>query len=197
MTVDMTNAPGSVDVPGTIGTGAGPEGISVTTVSIDPGSTATFTLFLENESTLSSDTYDIDASTDQTFATVSLPAGWSVVFRDATNAVISSLSVPASTTTTITAEVSVPANALPVPAPGTSIYFRADSSTSGALDIKHDAVIVNTIHDVAIASDSTGQVFPGGTIEYPFTLTNNGNVSETTASLSAVKCATDLPRQEW
>jgi hypothetical protein len=29
-------------------------------------------------------------------------------------------------------------------------------------------------------------VFPGGTIEYPFTLTNNGNVSETTASLSAV-----------
>jgi len=186
MSVDMTNALADVDSPPNIGAGAGPEVTPITTVSVDPGSIGTFTLLIENEGTLSSDTYDLDASTDPTFATVSLPAGWSVVFRDGTNAVITSLTVPASTTTTITAEISVPANAPPVPAPGTSIYFRADSSTSGASDIKHDAVIVNTIRDLAVASDSTGQVFPGGVIEYPFSLTNNGNLAETVAPLSAV-----------
>ena len=186
MSVDMTNALADVDSPPNVGAGPGPEVTPITTVSVDPGSTATFTLLIENEGTLSSDTYDLDASTDSTFATVSLPAGWSVVFRDAGNAVITSLTVPASTTTTITAEVSVPANAPPAAAPGTSIYFRADSSTSGASDIKHDAVIVNTIRDLAVASDSTGQVFPGGSVEYPFTLTNNGNVAESAAPLSAV-----------
>ena len=75
---------------------------------------------------------------------------------------------------------------MPASSPGTSIYFRAASSTSGAVDIKHDAIIVNAIHDVAIASGNTGQVFPGGIVEYPFTLTNDGNVAETAATLSAI-----------
>ena len=180
MSVDLRNNPSDVD-PGLL-----PEVNPVTTESVDPGSTATFTLLIENEGTLSSDTYDLDASTDSTFTTVSLPAGWSVVFRDDVNAVITSLTVPKNTITTITAEISVPANASPAPTPGTSIYFRVDSSTSGASDVKHDAVIVNTIRDLAVASDSTGQVFPGGSIEYPFTLTNNGNLAESAAPLSAV-----------
>ncbi|MGB5439325.1 MAG: hypothetical protein WBN90_06705 [Gammaproteobacteria bacterium] len=182
MIMDMTNDPASVDVPGTIGTGAGPEGTAVTTVSVDPGSSAIFTLDLKNESLLSGDTYDLDASTDPAFAAVSLPPGWSVVFRDAGNAVINSLTVPANTTSSITAEITVPANASP--SAGTGIFFRAGSSTSGAGDILHDAVVVNTVHDLSIASDSNGQVSPGGSVEYPFTLTNDGNVAETTASLS-------------
>ncbi len=107
-----------------------------------------------------------------------------MIFRDAGNNVINSLTVPANTISTITAEISVPANA--APSTGTGIYFRAASSTSGASDVLHDAVTVNTIHDLAIASSSTGQVFPGGSVEYPFTMTNNGNVVETAASLSAV-----------
>ena len=183
MSVDLTNDTAGATAPGD---GAGPEVSAVTTEAVDPGAAALFTLVIENESALSSDSYDLDASTDGTFATVSLPAGWAVVFRDSGGNVINDLAVAAGSTATITAEVRVPAASAPVASPGQSIYFRVTSSTSGASDIKHDAVIVTAVHDLVIAAGSTGQVFPGGIIEYPVTLSNAGNVAETAAALSAV-----------
>lgn len=183
ISVDLTNDTAGVGAPGD---GAGPEASAVTTEAVDPGATAVFTLVIENESVLSSDSYDLDASTDGSFATVSLPAGWAVVFRDGGGNAINDVTVAAASTATVTAEVTVPADAAPVASPGQGIYFRVASSTSGASDIKHDAVIVNAVHDLAVAAGSTGQVFPGGTIEYPVTLTNDGNVAETAAALSAV-----------
>jgi uncharacterized repeat protein (TIGR01451 family) len=183
ISVDLTNDTAGAGAPGD---GTGPETSVVITEAVDPGTTAVFTLVIENESALSSDTYDLDASTDGTFTTVGLLAGWAVVFRDSGGNVINDLTVAAGSTATITAEVTVPADAAPVAGPGQSIYFRVASSTSGASDVIHDAVIVNAVHDLAIAAGSTGQVFPGGIIEYPVTLTNDGNVAETAAALSAV-----------
>jgi uncharacterized repeat protein (TIGR01451 family) len=187
LSVDLTNNTAGAGAPGD---GVGPEDLAVTTNSVDPGATTVFTLLIENESTLSGDTYNLDASTDGSFTTVSLPAGWSVVFRNAGGSAITSIAVAAASTETVTAEVTVPANSAPVVTPGQSVYFRVASSTSGAIDIKHDAVIVNTVHDLAIAASSTGQVFPSGIIEYPFTLTNDGNVAESAATLAAVNSNT-------
>src|SRR6202165_2194127 len=59
-----------------------------------------------------------------------------------------------------------------------AVYFQSKSPTSGALDQIHDQVTVNTIHNVTLTPNGSGQVFPGGSVVYTHNLTNNGNVSE-------------------
>ncbi len=85
-TVDLTN-----DAAGTLGAGAGPEAAAVTTLAANPGATVRFTLKVTNSSTVA-DTYDLTASAVDTFAT-GLPAGWSAVFRDVSEAVVSRTAV--------------------------------------------------------------------------------------------------------
>jgi uncharacterized repeat protein (TIGR01451 family) len=175
--VDLTN-----DSVGGPGAGEGPEPAAVTTETVDPGTTATFTLFVENTSS-APDTYDLAASTDSSFASLALPAGWTVVFKNTSGAVIADTGVlVAGASFEVTAEVSVPATAAPAT---TSLYFRALSSSTGALDIKHDAVTVNPVNDIALSPSNTGQVFPGGSIVYAFDLDNNGNTDETSSALTA------------
>lgn len=180
-TVDLTNTSAGAGAPGA---GAGPEAAPVTTVTVNPGATASFSLFANNTSSVP-DSYTLAASTDPTFATITLPAGWTVVFRNPANGVITSTpTVAANGSFGFTAQVLVPAGSPPVAAPGQSVYFRLASAASGALDIKHDAVIVSAVRDISITPNNVGQGFPGGAVQYTHTLTINSNVAETTAALT-------------
>lgn len=175
-TVDVTNDVEVNEGAGTgDGLGIGPEALPVRTNNTNPGDTTRFTLYINNTSGIA-DTYNLAASTDNTFNTITLPAGYSVKFTNAADAVVTNTGiVPAGTAVKIYADVTTPANA----APGVvNIYFRAISSTTGAKDIKHDAVNINTIRNLTINPDNTGTIYPGGSIVYTHVITNNGNVLE-------------------
>ncbi|MBL8518880.1 MAG: DUF11 domain-containing protein [Betaproteobacteria bacterium] len=180
-TVDLRNGAAN-----TLGTGAGPEGSPVTTNTVNPGASTTFVLKVNN-TVGPADTYNLAASTDSSFASITLPAGWTVTFRadggvgdcSTTGAIVSNTGVVnTGANVTVCAIVAVPANAAAAPSPGTSLYFRALSPTTSVFDSKHDAVIVNTVRNITFTPNNTGQVFPGGTVVYTHTITNNGNVVE-------------------
>lgn len=58
------------------------------------------------------------------------------------------------------------------------IFFHVVSSNSGASDVKLDAVDVNELEDITIIPPQSGQVQPGGSIDYPHQVTNTGNTIE-------------------
>jgi trimeric autotransporter adhesin len=171
-TVDVTN---NAPLPGGLGAGAGPEGSAVVSLPATPGSTVRYTLYVNNTSS-GPDNYDVAASTDGTFSSLALPAGWSVVFRDGSNAILTNTgSIAAGGSVLVHADVTVAANY----APGSvSLYFQARSSVSGADDVIHDAVDVQTVRSLQIVPNNSAQVIPGGTVLYSHMLINAGNVTE-------------------
>jgi uncharacterized repeat protein (TIGR01451 family) len=185
-TVDVTNN-AAIGSPGVLGVGAGPEVSPVVNNATNPGTTTTFTLYVNNTSGASvADSYDLLASTTTTFgASSTLPAGWSVTFRASLGAdcsaanlgsVISNTGVVnGGTAKLVCAVISIPAN---YAAGAQAVYFQAKSPTSGALDLIHDQVTVNTVHSVTLTPNGSNQIFPGGSVVYTKTLTNNGNVNE-------------------
>ncbi len=173
-TVDLTN---DSTGPGAPGAGAGPEASPVTTLTVTPTNAVTvrFTNYVSNSSAVA-DTYDFAASTDSTFGSLSLPSGWTVVFRNSSNGTITGSGVVnAGASMLFYADVTIPAQN----APGTNhIYFRVLSPNSGASDRKHEAVVVNTFRSISIAPNNSAQIFPGGSVVYSHTIQNNGNVAE-------------------
>jgi trimeric autotransporter adhesin len=167
-TVDLTN---NVALPTTAANGAGATGATViTTNSTNPGTTTRFTLFANNTS-VSGDTYNLSAT--------GLAAGWTVVFRDSAGTVITNTGVVAGGgNTQIFADVTIPAGQAAIVSPGQSIAFTATSPSTGATDLKTDAVIINTVRSVVLTPNNIGQVFPGGSVVYTHTITNAGNVVE-------------------
>jgi uncharacterized repeat protein (TIGR01451 family) len=142
---------------------------------VNPGNTARFTLYVNNTSS-QSDRYDLAASTVSTIVPITLPPGWTVTFRDASNAVITSTGpIAAGGNLLVYADVDVPAG---FAGGNVELYFRADSPVSGAVDIIHDQVGVNVVRDLALTPNNTAQVLPGGFVVYTHTLANNGNVLE-------------------
>ena len=89
-------------------------------------------------------------------------------------------------TKNICARITVPAGAA---ATGWEYYFRALSPTtfsggagspnSSSGDVKRDRLIINQFRTVSITPNNSGQIFPGGSIQYCHTITNGGNVAET------------------
>lgn len=188
--VDLQNSGG-------VGAGPGPEVSPVTTISANPGATATFQLIVNNTGG-AADSFDLAASTDSTFAAITLPSGWSVVFRDVSSAVITNTgTIAAAGSVTVNAEVIVGAGQAAIPPPGQSIFFRALSPVTGALDRKHDAVVVNTVRSLTNTPNNTGQVFPGGSFVYAHTLTNNGNVVEGNGIGSATSLSLTNDQAGW
>lgn len=181
-TVDLTND-AAVGVAGAKGEGAHVNGsVALNTESINPGETATFTLYVNNSST-SSDSYDLYASTDESFASSVLPANWTVVFKDQSGAIITNTGVIATGANKLVyAEVYVPEDQAAIPA-GQSIYFQVKSPSTGASDRKHDAVVVNTIRSISVNPNNAGQAYPGGVVVYQHTVSNEGNVTETDIAL--------------
>ena len=189
-TVDLTND-FAAGVVGALGEGKGPETAVVKSLNASPGSTVSFTLFVKNTST-SIDSYGLAVSDDTTAAgalpdPTALPAGWSVTFKDPNNgnSQISNINnLAAGASKQITAEVTVPAGY----APGTvDLFFRALSATTGASDIIHDAVVVQTDQNMQLSSNNTGQVSPGGSITYQHTLTILSNVTENNGTNSDLR----------
>ncbi|HET9364964.1 MAG TPA: hypothetical protein VFP71_08175 [Candidatus Angelobacter sp.] len=185
-TVDLTNN-AALGNPGVLGVGPGPEASPVVTNATNPGTTTTFTLFVNNTSGASvADSYDLLASSTTTFGSSnSLPAGWSATFRlsngtDCTAANLGTVVtntgvVNGGTAKLICAVISIPNN---FAAGAQAVFFQAKSPTSGALDQIHDQVTVNTIHNVTLTPNGSNQIFPGGSVVYTHNLTNNGNVAE-------------------
>jgi hypothetical protein len=143
-TVDLTN---DAPLPGGLGAGAGPEGAYVVRLTTVPGATARFTLYVNNTSA-QADLYDLTASTDASFGALSLPAGWTVTFRDAANSPIASaLPVAANGSALVYADVAVPAG---YGAGDVDLYFRALSPNTGRLDRIHDQVGVNAVRSLTL-----------------------------------------------
>ncbi len=201
--VDLTNnAP--IGGSGVAGVGAGLVGDAAqVTNSTNPGTTTTFTLVTNNTGP-SPDSYNLTANNAFVFGgTLGLPAGWTVTFKadggtgtcSTTGAsIINTGNVAAGGSATVCAVVTVPAGF----AAGTSdLYFRAQSPTSGVVDVIRDAVTVNAVRSITITPNGAGQTYPGGSYVYSHTLTNNGNVLEGDAAVSALALATANNQPGW
>ncbi len=175
-TVDLTNGASG-------GGGAGPEVSAVVSQSANPNTTTRFTLGITNTSGVA-DIYNLAASTNSGFSTTTFPAGWSVVFRDTAEAIITSSGVlNAGADKTVYVDVTVPTGQ----APGTNhLYFRVTSPTSAATDTLHDALIINTVRSLSFTGNHNGQVTPGGFVVFAHTIVNNGNVLEGDGTLSSI-----------
>ena len=195
--MDLTN--------NTAGSGSPGFGNPNTTLAVintaNPGTTTVFTLVAANKG-LSPDSYNLAASTDGALASVVLPAGWTVTFKESVSGactttganIINTGSVAANGSVTVCAVVTVPAGF----AAGTSdLYFRTLSPTSGVSDILHDAVTVNAVRSLSITPNGAGQTYPGGSFVYAHTLTNTGNVPEGDDVLSTVKLLVGNNQTGW
>ena len=175
--VDLTN-----DAAGTLGAGQGAEADPVTTITVGTQETGVFQLWVENTST-QPDSYILSFS-DQNFVEGSLPAGWSIDFFEdggagdctttGNSAAGSFIVLPGFAERQLfCATVNI--------AEGTSsvveqdVFFRVISSSTGAVDIKRDAVTVPEEPLLEIELDLDGQGEPGGIITYPHTIFNRGN----------------------
>lgn len=181
-TVDITN-------DGAIGTGTGvgqgPETNPVSSITTNPNNTVKFSLWITNTSA-QSDKYALNFGTDTTALgdiTGSLPSGWTANFTDPNNgnSVVTSMppngqgNLAAGDSIEVDFNVTIPAGY----APGdVELYVRALSQTTGAVDIKHERVSVNTVRNLSLTANQTGQVSPGGSVNYIHTLTVNSNVTE-------------------
>lgn len=184
---------------GTATTAGAPTGTTTPTTNPDgawsiltanPGSTAVFPLLIENKVGLA-DNYNL--AVGSTAGMAPLPAGWTAVFRQSSGGSCAAMGATITNTGTINAAgtlplgsdrtlvcavISVPTNAAATPDAPQNVYFKVTSPISNTEDIKLDAVRVNTVRNLQMTTDRTGQVFPSGTVVYEHTLTNNGNVVE-------------------
>ena len=203
--VDLTNNSAYNATTPAPGQGPGPEASPVVTNAVNPGLSTTFVVYVNNTGPVA-DAYDLAASTASNFSSVSLPAGWTVVFKadggtgtcSSTGATISNTgSIAAGGNAVVCAAVSVPANGAGAAAGASQIYFRGLSSASGAQDTIHDAVNVNAVRSISFTPNNTNQTYPGGTVVYSHTLTNTGNVLEGNGTLSTVTLAAVNNKASW
>lgn len=188
--VDVTgNAP--IGGSGVVGVGPGPEAAAQATNTVSPGASTTFIVVANNTGPVA-DTYNVAASTVSSFASQTLPGGWTVTFRadggsgncSTTGATITTTSTVApGASATVCAQVTVPAG---YAVGTTALYFRALSPSTGAQDTLHDAVTVSGVRSLTYSPNNTGQVYPGGSVVYSHVLTNTGNVTEGNGSLSTI-----------
>lgn len=184
-TVDLTN-----DALNTLGAGSGVGAATpaVTTLSTNPNVGVNFDLYVNNTSAVA-DSYNLSFG-----STSSLPlsaaalstAGWTVVFHlgSAAGPVISNTgSIPAGGQAHIVAVVTPPANAAGNVT--TDVFFAAVSASTLSGDVKRDAVTVNPLHDLSIIASSSASTPANTGYIFTHTLTNLGNVTETSDVISA------------
>jgi uncharacterized repeat protein (TIGR01451 family) len=148
-----------------------------------------------NNTSAQGDAYDLTASTVSSFASLTLPAGWTVTFRDAANAVITSTGpVAAGGNALVYADVDVPTG---FASGDVELYFRAHSAVTNAQDIIHDQAGVTVLRDLSLTPNNTAQVLPGGFVVYTHTLSNNGNVLEGDGTGSTVNVSTADNQPSW
>ncbi|MEO0465540.1 MAG: hypothetical protein AAF216_03275 [Pseudomonadota bacterium] len=208
-TVDLSNgaAADADDDTGTNRHAYNNDAAPITTETANPGDSVTFPLVIENDS-LVADSFQLSAGGSFIGSTLgSLPTGWGVTFRDSSGGVITTTpSIAAGGELAITAEVQIPSietqaiadRSFVIDGAGNDdvdgnsdsdgdygIFFRVVSVNSGASDVKLDAVDVLPNEEITLLQNNSGQVQPGGSIDYPHTLQNDGNTTEA-ITLSAV-----------
>jgi uncharacterized repeat protein (TIGR01451 family) len=196
--VDLANSSGTVD------SGVDQDVVDVaptTTLATLPGGSVVFDLFVRNEGG-ASDSYGLSYSASN-FDPGTVPAGWTVQFRTLASG---SCSVTGGTVITsvgplaagaeqqFCAVVAVPADGL---AATTSVYFRVKSQVTGASDVKHDAVTISPVNQLTLQPSHTGQVAPGGTVVYPYSLSNNGNTTCGPADAFTFSVSESLQAEGW
>lgn len=155
------------------GYGAGPEAAAVTTNTAIPGATTRFTLYVTNKSD-AAESYELQYS-GSNFAVNTMPADWTVVFKNAENEVITNIPVLGPDDAVVVyADVTVPVDA---ESATQDVYFKVFSPTTGAEDIKYDAVTVDNNNQCLAFGppNSNGVTFAGGSIVYKHILNNNTN----------------------
>lgn len=168
-------------VDGVIGDGQGPEGASVNTIAGAPGAATRFNLTVQNDSAVA-DNYDLAVSALADFSALGLPPGWTVVFRNASEAVVTSTGViPAGGSLALFADVTPPTGQPPLTQ---DIYFRVLSPSTNSGDILFNALDVVAVRSLSLVANATGQASPGGTVDYVHTITNNGTALESDGILS-------------
>jgi trimeric autotransporter adhesin len=175
----------------------------VDTKSGNIGANIPFYLCVQNDAGVS-DSFQLSAGSSYDAATGALgalPAGWTVIFHDKDDNVISTTpALPPGGTYLLHAHLVVPADPTQALADFTSdydvdsadetldgnsdgdgdypIFIRVKSNNTSAFDIKLDALDVNDKEDVTLITNQTGQIEPGGSITYNHTLRNEGNTEE-------------------
>jgi len=169
--VDLENA-----VVGSEGDGAAPTngGNPWVTQSTDPGAPVVFEMLVENNGP-TSDSFNL--SLDQ-----ALPAGWTVEFQLPDGSIVSNTgTIPAGGSQAIRAVITPADDALPG---DTLVDIAVVSSVSGQGDRIVNQVTVNEIYDVKIIDNQSAQASPGGIVDILHTISNEGNVAITEASIT-------------
>ncbi|UWR29537.1 hypothetical protein K3758_14435 [Sulfitobacter sp. W002] len=169
--VDLENA-----VVGSEGDGAAPTngGNPWVTQSTDPGAPVVFDMLVENNGP-TSDSFNL--SLDQ-----ALPAGWTVEFQLPDGSIVSNTgTIPAGDSQAIRAVITPADDALPG---DTLVDIAVVSSVSGQGDRIVNQVTVNEIYDVKIIDNQSAQASPGGIVDILHTISNEGNVAITEASIT-------------
>lgn len=171
-TVDLTN---TGQTGPNEGVGPGPnDGSTLVTTPTDPGVPTTFPLTVTNGGP-TADTYDLSLPTP-------LPPGWTVEFQLPDGTPVTNTGViPGGGSQDIIVLVTPPVDEVPGVTP---VQVEVVSPTSGQGDTLTNAVEVNEIVDVALTTDQTVQVAPGGIADIPHVLTNEGNIAITEGALT-------------
>jgi len=175
--VDLENAGGLAD-----GQSVDNGGAPWTTVAINPGEMASFTLVVQNDGMLP-DSFNLAYSdANSPFSAGSLPSGWRVVLKDSSGAVVTNTGViAAGGSATFTAEVTTPDTEVPG---DFDLFFRAMSATNAAVsDVKMDRVTISQMGDLELRTNRTATTSPNGVVDMSHTLANVGNVGFTSGAL--------------
>lgn len=186
--VDLTGErPADGSAPGE---GAGPGTAPLSTLTLAPGARGVLPVYVNNTGGRG-DTFDL-AYSDSNFSAGTLPDGWQVAFlADGGSGDCSSVGAVLSNTGVIAAGanrllcVRVTAPAKGAGNAALALYLRAQSPTTGATDLIHQAATVNAGPALGLTPDQVGQVAPGASTIYSHNLTNTGNVPLTAVKLSA------------
>ncbi|VEN74360.1 Conserved repeat domain protein [Candidatus Desulfarcum epimagneticum] len=188
----------------------------VDTLSGNIGANIPFYLCVQNDAGVS-DSFQLSVGSSYDGATLgSLPAGWTVIFHDKDDNVITTTpALPPGGTYIFHVHIVVPADPTQALADFTSdydgdgadetldgnsdgdgdypIFIQVKSNNTSAFDIKLDALDVNDKEDVTLITNQTGQIEPGGSITYNHTLRNEGNTEE----LLSISGANSLAGSGW
>jgi trimeric autotransporter adhesin len=183
----------------------------ITTYNMNPAATARYKLYVRNTSAIG-DSYQLLYSAGPSalgaFTSAAAPSGWTVQFfedggaGDCTTtsggAVSNTTLINAGNSKLYCAQVTLPATGTGAAAGTYDVYFRTNSTTTGAQDTKRDQLVINPVRAIAITMDQNGSVYAGGTVTYTHTLTNNGNVLEgSSAADSLVALSLNTPSAGW
>jgi len=175
--------------------------IPITTKTGSPGANIVYPMTIENDSGVPDAFQLACGGTWDGSALGALPEGWSMLFHDeADNVITTTPALPAHGIFKFHAHIILPSNPILCKADyeidfdkdgeietidGNNdtdgdfpIFFRIKSINTGASDVKLDALDVNDVEKIALVPNQTGQIQPGGSVTYVHTLRNDGNTVE-------------------